>query len=100
MGSRILVQRLSLLGGNKCTIPMEVFPCSEVVLFLEVTNVLSLWEVEFPCSEVVLFLEVTNALSLWEVEFPCSEVVLFLEVTNVLSLLVQRLSSLRVHYWR
>ena len=35
-----------LLGGDKCTITMgSGIPCSEVVLFLEVTNVLSLWEV-------------------------------------------------------
>ena len=59
--------------------------CSEVVLFLEVTNVLSLWEVGVQlvlCSEVVLFSEVTNVLSLWEVGVQlvlCSEVVLFLE---------------------
>ena len=68
----------------------------EIVLFSEVTNVLSLWEVECTCErlsssqryyhwevgtgvEVVLFSEVTNVLSLWEV----GEVVLFSEVTNV-----------------
>ena len=44
--------------------------CREVVLFSEVTNVLSLWELVL-CSEVVLFSEVTNGLSLWEVESTC-----------------------------
>ena len=57
----------------------------QAVLFSEVTNVLSLWEVEGLCSEAVLFSEVTNVLSLWEVGL-CSEAVLFSEVTNVLSL--------------
>ena len=73
---------------------------SEVVLFSEATNVLSLWEVGVLCSEVVLFSEATkfNVLSLWEVGVlccpllrgnkciitmgsgsPCSEVVLFSE---------------------
>ena len=88
-----------LLRGDKCTITMG--SGAEVVLFSEVTNVLSLWEVGQRLSssqrwqmyyhygkwgrgcpllrgdkctitmgsgaEVVLFSEVTNVLSLWEV---------------------------------
>ena len=51
-----------LLRGNKCTITMG--SGTEVVLFSEVTNVLSLWEMEIwglqlvLCSEVVLFVRI------------------------------------------
>ena len=62
----------------------------QVVLFSEVANVLSLWEVE----EVVLFSEVTNVLSLWEVE----EVVLFSEVPLKVNLPFRVQSCLMVLY--
>ena len=48
------------LQGTSCTVE----PLYKVVLFLEVTNIPSLWKV----GEVVLFSEVTNVQSLWEVE--------------------------------
>ena len=45
-----------LLRGDKCTITMgrglQLVLCSEVVLFSEVTNVLSLWEEDYSLSFV------------------------------------------------
>ena len=45
-----------LLRGDKCTITMgrglQLVLCSEVVLFSEVTNVLSLWEGDYSLSFV------------------------------------------------
>ena len=73
MGSESTAYRCRpLLGGNKCTITMgSEVQLIDIVLFSEVTNVLSLWEVKVQLIDIVLFSEVTNVQLVL-----CSEVVL------------------------